>query len=231
VVDSRNLPATCSLPSAARHIMPTLEQARAWYADADPVHDFGHIQRVLTLAERLARAEGADVEIVRAAALLHDAHGAAPGAHADRAAHHLDSASFAREVLAAEGWPADRIAAVQHCIRAHRYRSTEAPQTLEARVLFDSDKLDVLGAIGVARVVAYAALAAQPLTGEPSPRFRATGEKEPGEPHTPYHEFLFKLAHVKDRLYTPSARALAEARHRYLSEFFDRLTLETKGEA
>ena len=215
--------------------MPTIDQARAWYADADPVHDFSHILRVLALAERLAQAEGADLAIVRAAALLHDAHGAAPSggpaaAAERRASHHLDSAEFAQQVLAAEGWPPERIAAVQHCIRAHRFRGTERPETVEAKVLFDSDKLDVLGAIGAARAVAYAALAGQPLTGEPSARFQATGEKEPGEAHTPYHEFLFKLSKIKDRLHTPAARALAEARQRYLGEFFDRLRAETRGE-
>ena len=57
------------------------------------------------------------------------------------------------------------------------------------------------------------------------------GEKEAGEPHTPYHEFLFKLSRLKDRLYTPTARALAEARHRYLAEYFERLALEVRGEA
>jgi uncharacterized protein len=210
--------------------MPTLDQARAWYAGADAVHDFDHIQRVLALAERIARVEGADVEIVRAAVLLHDANGAAPSDGERRAAHHEDSAEFAREVLAGEGWPADRIAAVQHCIRAHRYRGSERPQTLEAQIMFDSDKLDVLGAIGAARTMAYAALAGEPLTGEPSAQFRTTLHKEPGEPHTPYHEFLFKLSRVKDRLHTATARAIAAERHQYLSDFFDRLHSEIKGE-
>jgi uncharacterized protein len=211
--------------------VPTLEQAREWYADADPVHDFDHIQRVLALAERLARAEDADLEIVRAAVLLHDASGATPGPDSGaRATHHEASAEFAQAQLTAEGWPPERTEAVLHCIRAHRFRGTEAPRTLEAQILFDSDKLDVLGAIGVARVVAYAALAGQPLTGEPSERFRATGEKEPGEPHTPYHEFLFKLRHIQDRLHTPTARALAAERHRYLDEFFQRLAREVAGE-
>ncbi len=211
--------------------MPTLEQARQFYVDADPVHDFDHIQRVLALAERIARAEGADLEIVRAAVLLHDASGATPSAASGaRATHHEASAEFAGALLAAEGWPADRIEAVLHCIRAHRFRGTEAPRTLEAQILFDCDKLDVLGAIGVARTVAYAALAGQPLTGEPSELFKTTGQKEPGEPHTPYHEFLFKLGRVKDRLHTPTARAIAEERHRYLAEYFERLGREVRGE-
>lgn len=211
--------------------MPTLDQARAWYVDTDPVHDFEHVLRVYHLAEKIGAAEGADLDIVRAAALLHDASGAAPDDEAARADHHYASAAFAGEVLRAEGWPEARIAAVQHCIRAHRFRTGETPQSLEARVMFDSDKLDVLGAIGVMRVAAYAARAGQPLTGQPSARFIATGEKEPGEPHTPYHEFLFKLSRIQDRLHTSTARALALGRHRYLAEFFDRLALETRGEA
>ncbi len=211
--------------------MPTLEQARRWYAATDPVHDFNHIRRVLALAERIARTEGADLEIVRAAVLLHDAADAAPDGQSDRPTHHLSSAEFAREVLAAEGWPPERVEAVAHCIRAHRFRGNEAPQTLEAKILFDADKLDVLGAIGAARAFAYAALAGQPLTGQPSDSFRANGQKQPGEPHTPYHEFLFKLSRIKDCLHPPTARALAESRHRYLADFFDRLAHEVNGEA
>jgi uncharacterized protein len=211
--------------------MPSIAQARQYYLDADPVHDFAHIQRVLALAERIGREEGADLEIVRAAVLLHDAAGATPGAEAGpRATHHEASADFAGSVLAGEGWPGARIEAVRHCIRAHRFRGSEAPRSLEAQILFDCDKLDVLGAIGVARAMAYAALAGQPLTGEPSEKFKATGEKEPGEPHTPYHEFLFKLGRVKDRMHTPTARAIAVERQRYLEEYFERLGREVAGE-
>ena len=79
--------------------MSTIEQARQWYADADPVHDFDHVLRVYRLAERIGRAEGADLEILCAAALLHDAAGATPDPHSDRPTHHLASAEFAREVL------------------------------------------------------------------------------------------------------------------------------------
>lgn len=214
--------------------MPTLDQARQFYLSADPVHDFRHIERVLALAERVGREEGADLEILRAATLLHDASGATPGAEGApqgaRATHHETSAAFAREVLKGEGWPEARIEAVLHCIRAHRFRGTEAPRSLEAKILFDCDKLDVLGAIGVARAMAYAALAGQPLTGEPSETFSATGQKEPGEPHTPYHEFLFKLSKVKDRMFTRTAREIAEERHHYLEEYFERLAREVAGE-
>ncbi|KAF0108160.1 MAG: hypothetical protein FD146_1174 [Anaerolineaceae bacterium] len=209
--------------------MPTIEQARHWYASSDAVHDFDHVLRVYRMAERLTEAEGADLEIVHAAALLHDAEGTMPGAES-RTNHHHASAEFAAEVLRREGWDPERIAAVQHCIRAHRYRDrSEPPRTVEAKVLFDADKLDVLGAIGVARVVAYATLAGQPWYAEPSARFRQSGEEEPGEPHSSYHEHLFKLRKVRERMFTETARAIAEERLRYLDEYFERLIEEWEG--
>ncbi|HZW04178.1 MAG TPA: HD domain-containing protein [Anaerolineaceae bacterium] len=210
--------------------MPTLEQARAWYPTADPVHGFDHVERVYRTAERLAQAEGADLEIVRAAALLHDVHGSDPNDE-HRADHHEQSAAAAGEILAAEGWAPERIQAVQDCIRAHRFRGGQAALTLEAQVLFDADKLDVLGAIGAARTIAYAVLAGQPHYAPPSQRFLAHGEEEPGEPHSAYHEYLFKLRRVKDRLHTASARRIAETRHAALVAFFESLTAEMEGRA
>jgi len=210
--------------------MPTIEQARLWYADSDPVHSFDHVLRVYHMADRLAKEESADLDIVHAAALLHDAEGSAPGSDT-RTSHHHQSAAFAGQVLAGENWPEERIAAVQHCIRAHRFRSDgERPQTIEARVLFDADKLDVLGAIGVARTIAYAALNNQPFYFEPSAKFLSSGEKEPGEPHSAYHEYLFKLRKIKGILFTATAQELAKERDAYLDEFFHQITAEMRGE-
>lgn len=210
----------------------TIEEARQWYQDADPVHDFDHVMRVYRVAEKIAQAEGADLQIVRTAALLHDSRGSAPGNAGEvRAEHHITSAAFAEEVLSKKGWPQESIAAVQHCILAHRFRGEEnPPETLEAKVLFDADKLDVLGAIGAARTVAYAALDNQPIFIEPSQKFLLTGEKEAGEPHSSYHEFLFKLSKVKDRMFTRTGKTLAEARHTYLVEFYSQLQAEVRGE-
>lgn len=208
--------------------MPIIEQARAWYTESDAVHDFEHVLRVYRMAERLAAAEGADLEIIRAAALLHDAEGAAPGGES-RADHHHASAEFAAQVLASEGWSLERIAAVQHCIRAHRYRGTEAPQTLEAQIIFDADKLDVLGAIGAARVIGYASLAGTPWYQQPSQQFLDSGKEVEGEAHSAYHEHLFKLRKVRDRMHTATARSIAEERLQYLDEFFERLIEEWNG--
>jgi uncharacterized protein len=211
--------------------MLTLETARAWYPASDPVHGFDHIQRVYQMAERLAQAEGADLEIVRAAALLHDIEGSHPG-EAERGNHHHQSAEIAAEILRNEGWDEDRIAAVQHCIRAHRYRDNrEPPASLEAKVLFDADKLDVLGAIGVVRVLGYAFQAGQPAYAQPSQHFIETGQEMPGEPHSAYHEHLFKLRKIKDRLFTASAKAIAAQRHDFIEAFFSKLSSEFRNES
>lgn len=221
--------------------MLTIEQARRWYPQGDPVHGFDHVLRVARLAEQLGAAEGADLEIVRAAALLHDAAeqaearldpsepGVVEAIHAGRPAHQHTSAEIAGLALTSEGWPPERIAAVQHAIRAHRFRdSSEPPRSLEARVLFDADKLDAIGAIGAARAVAYAAQHGQPAYAPPSQQFLETGRLEPGEPYSAYHEFCFKLRNIISRLHTASGRRLAAERHRRMALFFEQLAEEAQ---
>jgi len=210
--------------------MLSLEIARQWYQLEDGVHGFDHIERVYHLCEKLALAEGASLEMVRAAALLHDSQGSAPDG-SERPNHHLLSAEFAGQVLKEEGWPVGQIQAVQHCIRAHRFRHNgEEPATIEARVLFDADKLDVIGAIGVARTLAYALKAGTPFFSEPSRKFLQTGEEEPGEVHSAYHEYLFKLRKISSLLLTKTGRQLAAKRQQFLNQYFDELAVEYRGQ-
>jgi len=81
----------------------------------------------------------------------------------------------------------------------------------------------------VARTIAYSALDGQPFYAPPSARFLQSGEKEPGEPHSSYHEHLFKLRKVRDRMFTSTARSIAAERLRYLEEYFERLIDEWDG--
>lgn len=219
--------------------MPTIEQARTWYPD-DLVHGFDHVLRVYHLAEHIAKIEGADIEIVRAAVLLHDVESNQLTVNSGqlinseqennqhkRKDHHLSAAEFATQVLLIEGWEEARISEVCHCIRAHRFRDQrEPPQTLEAQVVFDADKLDAIGATGVARAIAYATRADQPAFALPSEHFIKSGTLETGEHHSAYHEHLFKLVKIKDRLFTPTGRSIAEERHRFMCAYFDRLAEE-----
>ena len=83
--------------------MPTVEQAREWYSADDPVHGFDHVLRVMRSAEEIGEELGADLEVLRAAALLHDAAGADP--RENRSEHENASAEFAQKLLGDEGWP------------------------------------------------------------------------------------------------------------------------------
>ena len=203
--------------------MIDIEQARRYYEGADAIHDFDHVLRVLALAERLAREEGADLEIVRAATLLHDV---ARGKGDRLSANHAHAgAEFAREVLA--GQPPEKVEAVAHAVAAHRFRSGPDPQTLEARVLHDADKLDAIGAIGVARAFAFGGYEGQRLWADVPAGYRESQATR--HEHTPVHEYQIKLSKIKGRLLTESARRLAERRHTFMVGFFEQLEQEVRG--
>jgi uncharacterized protein len=223
--------------------MPTIEEARLWYPRDDPVHGFDHVLRVYQLAERLAKSTGADLEIVKAAVLLHDIPVETEGESLpsaqkasqandqaeihDRGEHHQRSAELAAGILRRGGWDDDRIAAVQHCILAHRFRDkSNIPMTLEAKVVFDADKLDAIGAVGAARAVAYASMNGMPVYAPPSRLFLERGRLEPSEPHSAYHEYLFKLIKINERLFTTEAKQLAVIRQQRMKEFFEGLVEE-----
>jgi len=125
------------------------------------------------------------------------------------------------------------VEAVVHAIAAHRFRNSPDPQTLEAQVLFDADKLDAIGAIGVARAYAYGGAHQQRLWAPFEAVDIARWQLEGDDPdrHTPVHEFLVKLSRLKERLYTRTGKAIAEERHQYMAEFFRRLDAEVRGEA
>ena len=201
--------------------MISVEQARALYTEGDAAHRFDHVLRVTVLAVKIAQAEGADVEIVRAAALLHDI-----GLDNGRERHEVIAARRAYQILA--GQPREKVEAVAQAIRSHRFRAGPSPQTLEAKCLFDADKLDAIGAIGVARAFAFGGAAGQRLWANVPQGY---DERESGHEHTPIHEFVVKLSKIKDRLTTETGRRIGETRHNFMVAFFARLEAEVDGEA
>jgi len=203
--------------------MIEIEEARRYYTDSDAAHGFDHVLRVLALAERIGQAEGAAMEIVRTAALLHDV--ARAEEERTGACHARVGAERARQILA--GHPADEVEAVAQAIASHRFRNNEVvPQTLEAKVLYDADKLDAIGAIGIARAYALAGKRGQRLWAKTP---AGSLSESQSTDYTPVHEFTFKLCQLKDALFTATARQIAEERHRYLVEFFARLEEEVYG--
>lgn len=163
-------------------------------------HDEKHVERVVRLAKFIAKKEGADLDVVLTAARLHDL-------ARDCKNHAVESAERAREILKKTGKKKEFIEAVTHAIESHSFSSGTEPRTLEAKVLSDADKLDAIGAIGVARAFLY------------------SGEKGRGIEETLKH-FEEKLLKLKDLLYTETARNLAEERHEFLRLFYEQIKKE-----
>jgi uncharacterized protein len=205
----------------------SIDEASQYYQGADAIHDFDHVLRVLALAERMAQAEGADLEIVRTATLLHDV---ARG-HGDRMTsdHAQAGAEFARKLLSGHprSYPRQRVGAVAHAIAAHRFRTGPVPQTIEAMVLHDADKLDAIGAIGVARAFAYGGHEGQRLWASVPTGYEESLASR--SEHTPVHEYVMKLSKIRERLFTDSARQLAKERHDFMVAFFQQLDREVQG--
>ncbi|MFA5267986.1 MAG: HD domain-containing protein [Methanoregula sp.] len=168
-------------------------------------HGLDHVLRVVYLCEVIGKEENADMEILLPAALFHDI--ARPVETQTGVPHEEAGAQMAEEYLRSIRYDGERIPKIAHAIRTHRYRSLAKPETLEARILSDADKLDALGAVGIART------------------FIRAGEHqgEIGDAISHIHDKLLKLNGL---MYTNTAKRLAEERHRFLVVFLERLNDE-----
>lgn len=210
----------------------TVDEARALYPRADAAHDFDHVLRVWAMATRIATAEGADVDVVEAAALLHDT-GRAEELSTGRS-HAAISAERARLLLA--GRDAAVVDSIVAAIATHSFRAGLRPATLEAQVLYDADKLDSIGAIGIARAYAVAGLCGQRLWAEVEEgyverKLDQTNHNDLTAEHTPVHEYVYKLGRVGASLFTATARQIAADRHQFMVAYFRQLEREVRGAA
>lgn len=201
--------------------------ARNHFESAGSSHRWDHTQRVYRIALHLGEQEDADREIVALAALLHDIGRTEEDRSQGRIRHAERGADMARKILAGEGLEDNKIEKIVHCIVTHRFRDNKQPETPEAKVLFDADKLDSIGAVGIARAFLFAGeVGARLHDKDVDPETSVPYSKE----DTAYREYLVKLQYIKDRLFTKSGLELARERDRFMNEFFDRLNREVDGE-
>jgi uncharacterized protein len=196
-------------PKVRERIEAVREFARSFF-EREGTHGFSHVERVFNLCMHIGKEEGADLEVLALAALLHDI--ARPLEDSGKVEDHaLEGARIARRYLRSLGYPEDKVEAVAHAIEAHRFSRGPEPKTLEAKILSDADKLDAIGAIGIARVFMY--------SGEHGRDIEAS-----------IRHFEEKILKLKDLMYTETARRIAEGRHRFTEEFLERLRREIEGE-
>ncbi|MGD8702007.1 MAG: HD domain-containing protein [Desulfosarcina sp.] len=203
------------------------EQARKHFSQASGSHDWDHTLRVHRLCRRIGTAEGADLLVVEAAAYLHDIGRVLQDKANGQLCHAEKGAVMAAEMLNDHCLTASRRENIIHCIAAHRFRRGEIPRTLEASVLFDADKLDAIGAVGVARAFLFAGELGARLH---SPEVDVARAPAYSVDDTGYREYVVKLARIRDRILTATGRRLADRRHRFMVDFFDRFLEEYEGE-
>ena len=207
----------------ARQAAYEAEVTRIWAGQRDAAHDMGHLRRVWAMARLIALDEPqADLEVLLAAAFLHDAVNL-PKDAPDRANASALSAQVASRYLATIDFPAARISAVAHAIEAHSFSAGIEPRTIEAAILQDADRLDALGAVGLARMFAVAGRMGAALFDPDDPLAR----------RRPLNDKAFSLDHLEVKLFpvaqamrTSTGQRIAAERRDWMESFRSRLLSE-----
>jgi len=183
----------------------------------DLAHGWNHTERVYNLCIKIGEKEGADLEVLKLAALLHDI-----GINRDRKNHEKVSAEMTKDIL--QGY--SKLEDVLYCIESHRFSKGIVPKTLEAKILQDADRLDVLGAMGIIRTMTYTGHVNRPvhIPGK-SISHVYTGESDSAVDH-----IYEKLMKIKDRMNTRTGKKIAEKRHEFVENFMSQFFAEWDGE-
>lgn len=206
----------------------------------DAGHDMNHIMRVYNLAFNIAKYEGKiDLDVLQAAILLHDI-----GGHKEmsdstgKTDHAIVSAEMAAPILKNLNFSEDKIKHIQDCIISHRYKTENKPKSIEAKILFDADKLDSIGAIGIARSFCWvgknnANIYRKPNINEyvkENMNGKINGRIQDKTKHSPQIEFAVKSKFLIDKLFTKTAKEICRERIIFFENFLNRLEQEINGE-
>ena len=200
----------------------------------DASHDYDHIVRVMSLADTIQTHEGGQLPVIWAAVAFHDLGQERERRHGGD--HALISADMAADILSGTLFPQEAILAVQQAIQDHRMTGGIVPRTLEGRILYDADKIDCLGATGIARLYCITGRYNQKLysilpddiTEPVGPLLVRTLRRRPD--YSPSIEFQLLFGNLHERMTTPTGKQLAQERYTYMADFFQRLRMEVEGE-
>jgi len=190
-------------------------------------HSWEHTLRVFRLCERIGKKEGADMAVVLIAACLHDIGRCYQDASNGRICHAELGAELAGPLIEPLDLSNHQKENILDCIRCHRFRGQTRPRTIEAQVLFDADKLDAIGAVGIARAFQFAGEVGARLHNS---HLNIENTQAYSEEDTGYREFRVKLSKIHQGILTTAGKRLAADRHAYMCAFFDRFLAEHAGE-
>jgi uncharacterized protein len=189
----------------------------------DAAHDRQHVYRVLYFALDIAKTAQLDLDILTAATLLHDI-GRQIQYQDSTCDHAIVGADMAYAFLVEIGWSANSANHVKACITTHRFRNSHPPLSMEAKVLFDADKLDVTGVMGIARTLLYKGLTSEPLytVDENSNIIIGHNDTSPSF----FNEYNAKLKNIYDKFHTKRASEIALERQKASIDFYESLVKE-----
>jgi uncharacterized protein len=200
-------------------------------------HNLDHVFRVYNLCLLISKYEkNVNLEILIPSALLHDiARVEESKDKTGKIDHAVLGSGIAEDILRKLEYEEDKIEKIKHCIIAHRFRTGNEPTTIEAKILFDSDKLDVIGASGIARTFMLAGQFGQRLKVDESlndylkNNTVENGRLKDVSKHTPFIEYEVKFKKIPNKLYTKKAKEIGQKRIKFMEEYFNRLKLEIEG--
>lgn len=200
--------------------------ARHSFSGIHGSHDWDHTLRVHLLCVHIGTIERADMEVLEAAAYLHDVGRPFEEESRGRICHAEKGAAIAEELLKDYPISGERRDNILHSIRSHRFRGNHKPESLEAEILFDADKLDAIGAVGIGRAFQFAGEVGARLH---NPSIDPANTEPYTEDDTCYREYRLKLSKIRDRMLTAEGRRMAAERHVFMEGFFDRFIQECEG--
>ena len=201
--------------------------AKKLFDGANGSHDWDHTLRVYKLSKHIGAAEEADMDVLLISAYLHDIGRCFQDESFGSVCHAEKGAQMAWPIVKGLPLLESQKENIIHCIRSHRFRGNHAPNTVEAKALFDADKLDSIGAVGVARAFLFAGEVGARLH---SPEVSIEDSRPYSKDDTGYREFMVKLSRIKDKIQTKEGRKMAEERHNFMERFFKRFLEEYEGE-
>jgi len=194
---------------------PWLDEINSLYRKADPAHDFSHILRVCKLARIIGQEEKADMRVLLPAALLHDLE-SKKGPESGQEPSGQAGLGAARAFLQGKGLGRDRIEKVLYAVEVHRFSRGIIPTTLEARILQDADRLDAMGAIGIARLFVTGGALGREMYHPQDPFCR---ERKPDDKKWNLDHFYRKLLKLEEGMHTSSGKRLAAKRARVMKQY------------
>jgi len=202
-----------------------LKEKAMSYSEEGGSHEFSHTERVYNMATYISENENADLEIVKAAALLHDI-AREKEDNGKCECHAKEGASMAEKILEELNFPKDKISKVVYAIRIHRHSTKITPETIEAAILQDADRLDALGAITIGRMFATGGKMGRPLYDSKIPPTEVKGYST-----TTINGFYNKILKITPETFkTKKAKEIAKGRYSFVEEFVKRFIKEWNGE-